>query len=152
MKIFLDTNVFLDYFEKRGQYGAVSKIFDAVEDGHFEAVISTGCAYTLCYLIRMGLKRSGVYRPEQTERLRDIMNGVLDLVSVQDLDHDEISSAINNPQFDDLEDSLQHQCAVVHNCDVLITVNTRDFNCDDIQVLSPDSFLEIHGVNISNRK
>ena len=84
--------------------------------------------------------------------LREIMNGVLDLVSVQDLDHDEISSAINNPQFDDLEYSLQHQCAVVHNCDVLITVNTRDFNCDDIQVLSPESFLEIYGVNISNRK
>ena len=142
MKIFLDTNVFLDYFEKRGQYAAVSKILDAVEDGHFEAVISTGSAYTLCYLIRMGLKRSGVYRPEQTEQLRDIMNNVLDLVSVIDLDHDGIGLAINNSQFDDLEDSLQHQCAVVHNCDVLITVNTRDFVCDDILVLSPESFLE----------
>ena len=142
MKIFLDTNVFLDYFEKRGQYAAVSKILDAVEDGHFEAVISTGSAYTLCYLIRMGLKRSGVYRPEQTEQLRDIMNNVLDLVSVIDLDHDEIGLAINNSQFYDLEDSLQHQCAVVHNCDVLITVNTRDFVCDDILVLSPESFLE----------
>lgn len=142
MKIFLDTNVFLDYFEKRGQYAAVSKILDAVEDGHFEAVISTGSVYTLCYLIRMGLKRSGVYRPEQTEQLRDIMNNVLDLVSVIDLDHDEIGLAINNSQFDDLEDSLQHQCAVVHNCDVLITVNTRDFVCDDILVLSPESFLE----------
>ena len=147
MKIFLDTNVFLDYFEKRGQYSAVSKIFDAVEDGHFEAVISTGCAYTLCYLIRMGLKRGGVYRPEQTERLRDIMNGVLDLVSVIDMDHDEIRSAINNSQFADLEDSLQHQCAVIHNCDVLITVNTRDFICDDIQVLSPESFWEKYGKN-----
>lgn len=152
MKIFLDTNVFLDYFEKRGQYSAVSKIFDAVENGHLEAVISTGSAYTLCYLIRMGLKRSGVYRPEQTDRLRDIMNGVLELVSVIDLNHEEIGAAINNSQFDDLEDSLQHQCAVVHNCDFLITVNTRDFNCDDIQVLTPESFLEIHGENISNRK
>lgn len=69
MKIFLDTNVFLEYFEKRREYQSVSRILSAIEDGKLKAVVSVGCVYTLTYLIRMELKRQGIYRPEQTDRL-----------------------------------------------------------------------------------
>lgn len=33
MKVFLDTNIFLEYFEQRREYKAVSQLLSAVEDG-----------------------------------------------------------------------------------------------------------------------
>lgn len=37
MKVFLDTNVFLEYFEQRREYQAVSRLLSAVEDGKTES-------------------------------------------------------------------------------------------------------------------
>lgn len=53
MKVFLDTNVFLEYFQQRVQYQSVEKIFKAIEDKKMNAVVSAGCIYTLAYIIRM---------------------------------------------------------------------------------------------------
>ena len=38
MKVFLDTNIFLEYFERRRQYQAVSQLLSAIEDGRLKAV------------------------------------------------------------------------------------------------------------------
>ena len=40
MKVFLDTNIFLEYFERRRQYEAVSQLLSAVEDGRLKSVVS----------------------------------------------------------------------------------------------------------------
>ena len=40
MKVFLDTNIFLEYFEQRREYQAVDKLLSAVEDGKLKAVVS----------------------------------------------------------------------------------------------------------------
>ena len=63
MKVFLDTNIFLEYFERRRQYEAVSQLLSAVEDRRLKAVVSAGCIYTLAYLVRSELKRQGIHRP-----------------------------------------------------------------------------------------
>lgn len=125
MKVFLDTNVFLDYFQHRDQYKAVSNLLDAVEDGRIKAVISVGGIYTLTYLVRMELKRKGIYRPDQTSRLRAVLNGVVELATVKGLSHKKACRAINDLNFDDIEDSFQHQCAVESKCDILITINKK---------------------------
>ena len=62
MKVFLDTNIFLEYFERRRQYQAVSQLLSAIEDGRLKAVVSAGCVYTLAYLVRSELKRQGIHR------------------------------------------------------------------------------------------
>ena len=46
MKVFLDTNIFLEYFEQRREYQAVDKLLSAVEDGKLKAVVSVGCDYS----------------------------------------------------------------------------------------------------------
>lgn len=145
MKVFLDTNIFLDYFQRRQQYHAVSQIFDAIEDGKLKAVVSTGCIYTLAYVIRIELKRMGVFRPEQTERLRSTLNTILGLVSTANLSHRNAINGINDTAFDDVEDSFQYQCAKQSKCDVLLTINLRDYRNADaskIEILSPIDFVE----------
>ena len=145
MKVFLDTNIFLEYFEQRREYLAVDKLLSAVEDGKLKAVVSVGCVYTLAYLIRVELKRQGIHRPEQTIRLRSTLNTVMSMVTVVGLSHKGLSQGINDLAFDDVEDSFQYQCALQNKCDALITINLKDYRNTDtakMEILSPTEFVE----------
>ncbi len=145
MKVFLDTNIFLEYFEQRREYQAVSQLLSAVEDKRIKAVVSAGCVYTLAYLIRMELKRQGIHRPEQTTRLRVLLNIVLSMATVAGVSHKNIVSATNDLAFDDVEDSFQYQCALQNKCDALVTINLKDYRNADtakMEILSPTEFVE----------
>jgi predicted nucleic acid-binding protein len=78
MRLFLDTNIIIEYIERRSQYGSVRTILDAIHKGVHEGLVSQGSIYTLAYLTERALKASGVHRPELTERpaepLRNIVN------------------------------------------------------------------------------
>ena len=145
MKVFLDTNIFLEYFEQRREYQAVDKLLSAVEDGKLKAVVSVGCVYTLAYLVRVELKRQGIHRPEQTLRLRSTLNTVMSMVTAVGLSHKGLSQGINDLAFDDVEDSFQYQCALQNKCDALVTINLKDYRNADtakMEILSPTEFVE----------
>ena len=144
MKVFLDTNIGLEYFEQRREYQSVAKIFDAIEDGKVKGVVTIGCVYTLAYLIRMELKRQGIHRPEQTLRLRSTLNTILSMVSTVGITHKRIVQGVNDTSFDDIEDSFQYQSALQSKCNALITINLRDFSNVDtgkIDIMSPTEFV-----------
>lgn len=144
MKVFLDTNIFVEYFQKRDQYSFVSKIFKAIEDNKINGVVSVGCVYTLAYLVRMEFKKMNIFRPEQTKRLRKTLNTILDLVTVANINHKHLVIGVNDSLFQDIEDSFQYQCATQNKCDAFITINLKDFNpsaCTKIDVYSPKDFV-----------
>lgn len=66
MKLFLDTNIFIEFIEHRKQYEPVSQIIDAIIEEQHTACISTGCLYTLAYLFERGLKLQDIHKPELT--------------------------------------------------------------------------------------
>ena len=44
MKVFLDTNIFLEYFERRRQYEAVSQLLSAIEDSfQYQCALQNKC-------------------------------------------------------------------------------------------------------------
>ncbi len=144
MKVFLDTNIFLEYFEQRRECQSVSKLFDAIEDGKVKGVVSVGCVYTLAYLVRMELKRQGIYRPEQTIKLRSTLNTILSMVTSVGITHKRLVQGVNDANFDDIEDSFQYQSALQSKCDALVTINLRDFENVDaskIEIMSPTEFV-----------
>lgn len=144
-KVFLDTNIFLEYFEQRREYRAVSQLLNAVEDGKLKAIISVGCVYTLTYLIQMGLKRKNIHRPEQILQLRATLGTVMSMVEVGGLSQNHVIRGINDTSFDDVEDSLQYQCALQAKCDAFITINLRDYRNPDtskMEIMSPTEFVE----------
>lgn len=51
MKVFLDTNIFMEFFEQRNKCEVVKVILHAVEDNAFSGVISSGSLYTLARLL-----------------------------------------------------------------------------------------------------
>mgnify|MGYP002858947513 CR=1 FL=1 len=144
MKVFLDTNIILEYLEQRREYEAVGRIFSAIEDNRLKAVVSVGCVYTLAYLIRMELKRKYIHRPEQTALLRSTLNTILSLVSVVGVSYKHIIEGVNDSSFEDVEDSFQYKSALQAKCDVFITINLRDYHATDMSrmsILSPTEFV-----------
>lgn len=144
MKVFLDTNIFLEYFEKRQQFQAVSQLLSAVEEGRLKAVVSAGCIYTLAYLVRSELKRQGIHRPMQTLRVRQTLDIVMSLATVAGISHKHMVSGNKDLAFDDIEDSFQFQCALQNKCDVFITINLKDFcqaDTSTMKILSPEVFV-----------
>lgn len=143
MKVFIDTNIFLEYFEQRREYPSVGRLFNAIEEGKIKGVVSIGCVYTLAYLIRMELKRQGIFRPEQTLQLRSTLNTILSMVSAVGVTHKRLVQGVNDIDFDDLEDSFQYQSAIQSKCDALVTINLHDYSKVDtskIEILSPTEF------------
>ncbi|MBD8040184.1 PIN domain-containing protein [Phocaeicola sp. Sa1CVN1] len=141
MKLFLDTNILLEYFCNRAQARVVEKILQYIEEKKMEGYISVGSFYTIIYLIDGHLKKSGLFNPKRLALLRKILEGILTqfkVVSITDL-----QSAILDERFSDLEDSCQYYTALSANCDFLLTLNERDFKnviSNRICVLTPERF------------
>ena len=145
MKIFLDTNIFVEYIGRRAQCEQVGQIIDAVLESEHTAVISTGGIYTLTYLFERGLKRQDVHRPELTRRLRGYLAEVLDMATVVNLSHAGVESAVYDEAFSDIEDSFQYRCALENGCDVLVTINIKDYknaSQSSLEILTPAEFVE----------
>ena len=145
MRLFLDTNIFPEFIDRRAQYDQVCMLIDSIHDGHFDACVSTGCMYTLAFLFERILKRQDVHRPELTKRLRGYLAEVLDMANVVDLPHAGVEQAVYNEAFSDIEDSFQYQCALENDCDVLITINIDDYkNADQsrMEILTPSAFVD----------
>ena len=143
MKLFLDTNIFMEFIEHRQQYDDVCFIIDAIMEKRFSAYISTGCLYTLAYLFEKSLKKQSIHRPELTTRLCGYLNEVLDMANLAELSHNRARRAVRSGKFSDFEDSFQYQCALDSHCDVLITINVSDFvNAGKrLEILTPSQFV-----------
>lgn len=145
MKVFLDTNIFIEYIFERNQFQSVQRIFQAIESKQIEAITSTATFYTLAYLSEQMLKRKGYHRPELTEQVRTIIRSMLQLVRIGDMEQPDLEIGVNDDSFPDIEDSFQYHCALKNHCDYLLTINIGDFSKAQkmaIEVLAPNDFVK----------
>jgi len=149
MKVFLDTNIFIEYFIKRKDKDSVAKILSAVEDEKISAFASLGSFYTMSYVLEQGFKRMEIHRPQLTKLLRISLQTVLELTNLSTLSPKCLSVAINDENFTDIEDAFQYHCAQENGCDVLITINTRDFKRADeskMKIMTPKEFVKNYNI------
>ncbi|MBO4826856.1 MAG: hypothetical protein J5506_06450 [Prevotella sp.] len=145
MRLFLDTNIFVEFIEQRKQFEQVCLLIDSILEKRFSAFISTGSLYTLAFLFERSLKRQDVHRPELTTRLRGYLDEVLSMATLVELSHAGAVRAISPNGLCDIEDSFQYQCAIENHCDVFITINIHDFekkNTKVMEILTPLQFVE----------
>lgn len=145
MKVFLDTNIFVEYIFERDQFLSVQSVFQAIENKQIEAVTSTATFYTLAYLSEQMLKHKGYHRPELTEQVRKIIQSMLQLVRICSMEQSEMEAGVNDTSFSDIEDSFQYHCAVKNQCDYLLTINKSDFSSVQqtaMEILMPNEFVE----------
>lgn len=143
MRVFADTNVIMEMLAGRAQADMVGEIFDWLEDCGCERFISVGSFYTLTFLIEKLFHQQGWQKPELTDELRRILEGIIDEFQISSIGADELVKGVADADFNDLEDSYQYQSAVASGCDIILTINTKDFHKalgNGVEILSPQNF------------
>lgn len=145
MRVFLDTNVIMEYLCQRLNFHQAKQIMDAAYLHIYDACLSAGSLYTISYLLSRFLKEKHVYEPENTKTVRDTILSIMSFIKVVNLTHSTFRQSLNDILFRDLEDSYQYYCAVKNNCDVLVTFNLKHFvgsHNKPLKVMTPVDFIE----------
>jgi predicted nucleic acid-binding protein len=134
MKIFLDTNVVLDWLLDRKDTFSdeATIIIEAAEEGKLSAYISAGAVYTIAYILEKTGKK-GLNR-------RKILQKILNILSVKQTDTEPYLNACER-EMKDIEDAFQYEIALNgEKLDYFVTANIRDFSNEDtsrLPVITP---------------
>ena len=143
MKVFYDTNIILEYLLKRKEGDKVRDILLWSHENHVEKFLSSGSFYTLTYLIEKYLKNQGIQDTQnRRHELTCILSGLLQEYKI--IGETDWGKALSDVRFSDLEDSYQYQTAVNAGCNVLLTLNIRDFKQitdSPISIMTPEEFV-----------
>ena len=133
LKVFIDTNIFLDYIERRpvGIKEAIA-IFKLAACNDIHLLVSDLTIANIKYITRKTIPLSEFYRVMRLGR---------ELFSVVPIGEKAIDRAIAiEPK--DFEDALQYFSAEQAGADCIVTRNIVDFNfVTNIEILEPEDFL-----------
>ena len=130
IKVFVDTNIVLDYFYDRMRDGCAKTIVLVGQESMYEMCISILTAINLLYITK---KYETRVSPDDIARLFRILP--------QDYEQYSYAQTID---IDDFEDAMQLACAVGGGCRAFVT-RDRDLLDSDIrsiQIFSPEEFIE----------
>lgn len=126
-RVFLDTNVLLDYLYFRGDEAlATEYLFDACVRGGIECCIAAHSLCNMFYILRKDFS---------IKQRNMIVQNLCALCSVQPISGKIIEKAIESGYSPDLEDALQMQCAVECKADCLLTEDRKGFAKSPIKVM-----------------
>jgi predicted nucleic acid-binding protein len=133
MKVFLDTNILIDFIARReGFYQSSANLINLGIKGELE-LFTTPLTYATCiFIARKVLGYDGVVRAMQ------ILDNYLNITS---MDEKQCRNALYSP-MPDFEDMLQFESAYASGCDVIVTRNKKHFPQDAIQLLEPAEFFQ----------
>ena len=102
MRVFLDTNVILEYFTVREDYLITQRLFERFHRNGDDLFMSVGSFYTIVFLIDKVLRKETSFRGEsRVNALRDILGRVLRTISVTEHDGESLLRGVMNSQFKD---------------------------------------------------
>ena len=131
-RIFIDTNVLVDLvLERKGFYQDARRLFNFCKERRITPYISSISVAIINYLL---LKK---YNEEKVKGLLEIIYKLTEILPF----HKRIISLAHYSNFKDLEDGFQYFTAKENNIKVIITRNEKDFEVNDVSVVSPKQFL-----------
>lgn len=136
MKIFIDTNVFLDAILNRDK-GLSKKLIKHLEKQNIEISLSDISVINIAYIIRKDFSK---------DEIKEIVNALLKKHIIV-CASGEIIKYANNSKFKDFEDGVQYFCAKEIEADLIISKNKKDFPESDIFVLKADEFCGLYMVD-----
>ncbi len=129
MKVFIDTNVFLDAFLNRDD-GSAKKVLKFVLQQDMKLFCNDITIVNIVYLIRKKFSK---------DEIDKIIDKLIDSYTIVPANSKIIADA-NHSLFKDFEDGIQYFCAKEIEADLIITNNKKDFTFSKIEVLSPVEF------------
>lgn len=135
-RLFLDTNVLLDFLAERYPfYESVAKIVSLADLGKVTLVASALSYATADYFLSRAIG---------SESSKDSLRKFRAISEISGVDESIIDKGLNS-EFADFEDSLQYYCALQSDCSIVITRNGKDFRKSTLPVLTPDEYLQSLG-------
>lgn len=131
--VFLDTNILIDYVLFRGDEAlAAEYIFECSMNGDIDLYIAAHSLTDMFYILRKEYSSS--------ER-KMIIRNLCALCRVVPISAENIEKAVLAGFSDDLEDSIQIQCAVESGCDYLVTRDAELFSESPVRVVLPHELI-----------
>lgn len=116
MKVFLDTNILLDFVEQRNNLGYAKTILELGKKGELDLYASYLTFANMAYILRHRTK----------DEIYKLLKMARNHVKVLDNTPQQLDKALNQI-VNDFEDLLQYYCALSGECDLIITNNKKDF-------------------------
>lgn len=131
MKIFLDTNIFLDLLLQRNSHEEALVILNALEKKIFEGFILDITLLNIDYIAK-----------KQVKEIRAFLSAVNHIMHVGGADNKLIKEALSI-ENNDLEDNVQYIVAKKFECACIVT-NDTNFYSNDIQKYTSAQFVNTH--------
>ena len=133
MKAFVDTNILIDYICKREPFFIPAKsIFATCLMGKVDIVVSGLSIVNLLYICRK----------QDIAALKLSLLGLSQYIEIVDLPSVFVLNGLKSERLD-YEDFLQHETAIVNNCDCIITRNPDDFSMSCLPVYNASDFIAL---------
>ena len=135
MTVLVDTNVILDSLLGRDpHYEKSNQVVQMCAEGKIIGYLAAHTVTNTFFFIQ---------KQYDIEDCRDILRNLLNIFSVERIDAQRLRAALSNTDFTDLEDSLQHECALEIKADYIVTRNKKDFKNGSIPCVEPSELCEI---------
>jgi predicted nucleic acid-binding protein len=128
MKIFIDTNIFLDLILKREGYKDAMQILNACGIKRFDGYVADITLLNIDYIAN-----------KQVTDLKKFIKTIIDVMEVVGADNHLFSKALELDNSD-LEDNVQYVCAKETMCEVIVS-NDKKFYRGRVEVLRSDEFV-----------
>ena len=129
MRVFVDTNVFLDVILKREGFEGSLIVLNAIEKGIFDGVVLDITILNIDYIAK-----------KQVANIREFLGFVNSVFEVCGASNEMIKAALEM-DGKDLEDNLQYICAQKSKCELLIS-NDKEFVISSIRTFSSAEFVK----------
>lgn len=132
-KVFLDTNIVIDFLGERVQfYAPAAKVLTLADKKKITIFTSPSSISNTYYLLSKFENAKAALEKIRKFKL---------LCSISIMDEEVIEKALN-AGFKDFEDAMQYFSALASNCDLIITRNEKDFKTALIPVMDAESYLQ----------
>lgn len=134
-RIFIDTNVIIDFLANRepfSEYAAI--LFQLAKENKIKIYVSAITFNNTYYILRQVITH---------KKALNLISELEEYVEIQETNRIVLRKAIKS-DFNDFEDAIQYYSAVqLGNIDIITTRNLKDFKKSEIPVLSPETTVKL---------
>ncbi len=135
MRVLIDTNIILDWLMCREPFHDDSRlVMKECMFGDLKGYISAHTLTDLFYILRKDF---------DVEKRKDLLLLLCERLRVIPENADMIMTVLNRPEWPDLEDGLQMQCAKEKELDYIVTRNIKDFVKSPVPAIAPERIREM---------
>ncbi|MBP3789937.1 MAG: PIN domain-containing protein [Prevotella sp.] len=128
-RVFLDTNILVDYIQARAGGDDAKQLLMRGRDGEVSLFASFLTFANMAYILN---GKADIY---------ELFAILTSFITVLPMDSDQLQAALLH-RAKDFEDMLQYQCAKVAGCDIIVTGNKRHFKeFSDLPLMTANELL-----------